>query len=50
VVSALRGWVTDPAEREKAVEACRRVARPNSSIDIAHVIGQKLGLTVTSYQ
>jgi 1,2-diacylglycerol 3-beta-galactosyltransferase len=46
VVSVLRSWVTNPAEREKVVEACRRVARPNSSIEIAHVIGQKLGLTV----
>ena len=50
VVSALRRWVTDPTEREKVVDACRRAARPNSSIDIAHVIGQKLGLTVTDNQ
>ncbi len=44
VVSALRNWVNDPAAREKVVEACRRSARPNSSIDIAHEIGDKLGL------
>jgi 1,2-diacylglycerol 3-beta-galactosyltransferase len=44
VVSALRGWVHDPASREKVVEACCHAARPNSSIDIAHVIGEKLGL------
>lgn len=44
VVSALRGWINDPASREKMVEACRRVAQPNSSIDIAHAIGEKLGL------
>jgi 1,2-diacylglycerol 3-beta-galactosyltransferase len=44
VVSALRNWVTQPALREKAVEACRRVARPNSSLDIAHAIGDRLGL------
>jgi 1,2-diacylglycerol 3-beta-galactosyltransferase len=50
VVSALRRWVTDPSEREKVVEACRRAARPNSSIDIAHVIGQRLGLAVASNQ
>jgi 1,2-diacylglycerol 3-beta-galactosyltransferase len=50
VVSALRLWATNPSEREKVVEACRRAARPNSSIDIAHVIGQKLGLEVTSNQ
>ncbi|HEY3310905.1 MAG TPA: glycosyltransferase, partial [Anaerolineales bacterium] len=44
VVSVLRSWVNDPAEREKVVAACRNVARPNSSIDIAHAIGEKLGL------
>jgi 1,2-diacylglycerol 3-beta-galactosyltransferase len=44
VVSALRSWVDNPAAREKVVEACRRVARPNSSIDIAREIGDKLGL------
>ena len=44
VVSALRTWVNNPAEREKVVEACRHAARPNSSMDIAHVIGEKLGL------
>jgi 1,2-diacylglycerol 3-beta-galactosyltransferase len=49
VVSALRRWVTDPSERKKVVEACRRVARPNSSIDIAHVIGQKLGLAIVDH-
>jgi 1,2-diacylglycerol 3-beta-galactosyltransferase len=50
VVSALRTWVSDPASREKVVESCRRAARPNSSIDIAHVIGEKLGLTVNGDQ
>ena len=44
VVSALREWVNNPAEREKVVEACRLAARPNSSMEIAHVIGEKLGL------
>jgi 1,2-diacylglycerol 3-beta-galactosyltransferase len=44
VVSALRNWVNNPAAREKVVEACRLAARPNSSIDIAHEIGEKLGL------
>ena len=50
VVSALRRWVTDPSEREKVVEACRRVARPNSSVDIAHIVGEKLGLKVVNKQ
>jgi len=44
VVSTLRTWVTDQDAREKVVKACRRVARPNSSIEIAHVVGDRLGL------
>jgi 1,2-diacylglycerol 3-beta-galactosyltransferase len=44
VVSALRSWVNDPLSREKVVQACMQAARPNSSIDIARVIGEKLGL------
>ena len=44
VVSALRNWVNNPAARERVVAACQRSARPNSSIDIAHEIGDKLGL------
>lgn len=48
VVATLRTWVTHPEEREKVVAACRRVACPNASIDIAHAIGEKLGLKVSS--
>ena len=44
VVSALRNWVNNPSAREKVVEACRLAARPNSSMEIAHIIGEKLGL------
>ena len=44
VVSALRNWVNNPAAREEVVEACRHASRPNSSMDIAHTIGEKLGL------
>jgi hypothetical protein len=36
--------VNNPDAREKVVNACRVAARPNSSIDIAHEIGEKLGL------
>jgi 1,2-diacylglycerol 3-beta-galactosyltransferase len=46
VVSALREWVTHPELLENVVQACQRVARPNSSLDIAHAIGEKLKLTV----
>jgi len=44
VVAALRKWVTNPPEREMFVKACQRIARPSSSIDIAEVIAEKLGL------
>jgi 1,2-diacylglycerol 3-beta-galactosyltransferase len=44
VVETLRKWVQHPAEREKVVEACRRVARPDASMNIAKAIGEKLGL------
>lgn len=47
VVSALRDWVTQPEARKKVVQACRRAARPNSSLDISHAIGDKLGLTIS---
>ncbi|RPH62921.1 MAG: glycosyltransferase [Chloroflexi bacterium] len=45
VVATLRRWVEKPAEREKVVEACRRAARPDASVNIARAIGEKLGLT-----
>lgn len=48
VVAALRGWVTDPASREEVVKACKRAARPNSSLDIADAIAEKLGFPIMS--
>lgn len=44
VVSTLEKWVQDPASRQPYVDACLRISKPNSSIDIAHEIGNKLGL------
>ncbi len=44
VVATLKTWINNPAEKEKVIEACKRVSRPQSSIDIAHTIGDKLGL------
>ncbi len=44
VVFALRNWVNNPDERLKVVEACKHAARPNSSIDIAQTIADKLGI------
>jgi 1,2-diacylglycerol 3-beta-galactosyltransferase len=44
VVSTLRMWYDSPEEREKVVEACKRMARPEASNEIASVIGKQLGL------
>lgn len=44
VVATLEKWVREPDSRIPFVEACKRVSKPNSSIDIAHEIGNKLGL------
>ena len=42
-VHTLTEWVHHPEIRERFVESCKRVARPNSSIDIAHELAKKLG-------
>jgi 1,2-diacylglycerol 3-beta-galactosyltransferase len=44
VVSTLRLWHDSPEEREKVVEACKHVARPDASNEIARVIGKQLNL------
>jgi 1,2-diacylglycerol 3-beta-galactosyltransferase len=49
VVSALREWVTRPETRAKVVQACQHAARPNSSLDIAHAIGDRLGLVISNH-
>ena len=43
VVNTLQQWVEHPEIRETFVAACKRVAKPNSSIDIAREIAKKLG-------
>lgn len=44
VVATLRTWTSRPEEYQKAVEACRRSARPDASLNIAHEIGNVLKL------
>lgn len=44
VVHTLRRWIEKPELREKAAEACRRAARPQAAIYIAHEIGKRLQL------
>ena len=45
VVSTLRLWHESPEEREKVVEACKRMARPEASNEIARIIGKQLGFS-----
>ena len=44
VVATLTQWVIKPETLQEYKEACKKAARPDSSIDIAHQIGEKLGL------
>lgn len=45
VVRALTRWISRPAERQKVVENCRRAGKPEAARTIAHIIGEKLGLS-----
>jgi 1,2-diacylglycerol 3-beta-galactosyltransferase len=38
VVEALRHWLRHPEERQKAEQACLRLARPRAARDIAHLL------------
>ena len=44
VVAALRRWVDDPAERERAAQASRRVAKPDAARQVARLIAQQVGV------
>jgi 1,2-diacylglycerol 3-beta-galactosyltransferase len=43
-VAALRLWLEQPAEREKAVTICRKLARPDASREIARILAGQIGL------
>jgi 1,2-diacylglycerol 3-beta-galactosyltransferase len=45
VVRALTRWFSRPEERRAAVEATRRVARPDAAHRIAHILAARLRLT-----
>lgn len=47
VVATLKTWIEKPETREKVVQSCRKAARPDSSRQIARLIGEKLGLMVS---
>lgn len=44
VVRALTRWISRPEERRRVIENCRRAGRPRAARDIAHTIGEMLGL------
>jgi 1,2-diacylglycerol 3-beta-galactosyltransferase len=44
VVGALRTWVEHPQLRAQAAEACRRLAHPQASRQIARILAQTLGI------
>lgn len=44
VVRALTRWISHPAERKKIIENCRRAGRPEAAREIAHTIGDMLGM------
>jgi 1,2-diacylglycerol 3-beta-galactosyltransferase len=44
VVEALREYLTDPEKRQKAIDACHRLAKPEAASNIAREIGRIVGL------
>lgn len=44
VVSALRDYLNEPAKRQKAIDACQRLAKPDAACQIAREIGRIVGL------
>ena len=44
IVAALRKWILDPDSRQKAVEACHRLARPQAAREIAHILAKITGV------
>jgi 1,2-diacylglycerol 3-beta-galactosyltransferase len=44
VVRTLTRWISRPAERQRAIENCRRAGKPEAARTIAHTIADMLGL------
>jgi 1,2-diacylglycerol 3-beta-galactosyltransferase len=44
VVKALRQWLEHPEDRQRAAEACQKLARPNASREIARVLAAQVGI------
>lgn len=45
VVAALNHWLDYPEQRQKAAEACLRLARPRAAREIAHLLAAQVGVT-----
>ena len=44
IVSALRTWLVHPEKLAQAAANCRRIATPQASRQIAHLLGGMVGL------
>ena len=45
VVAAIQEWILDPQKRQKAVEACQAIAKPEAAVKIAEIIAEQVGVT-----
>jgi 1,2-diacylglycerol 3-beta-galactosyltransferase len=48
IISALAEWINHPEKRQKAAEACLRLARPQAARQIARIIAERVGVHVRS--
>ncbi len=46
IVDALKAWILHPKQRDLVAEACIQSARPNAAREIAHILAERLGMTV----
>jgi 1,2-diacylglycerol 3-beta-galactosyltransferase len=45
VVAAIQDWILDPPKRQKAVEACLAISKPDAAVKIAGIIAEQVGVT-----
>jgi 1,2-diacylglycerol 3-beta-galactosyltransferase len=45
IVATLRNWIKNPQERERAAEACRRLANPQAARQIASILAEYVGIS-----
>lgn len=48
IVAAINTWIQNPAERQKAVAACRRLARPEAARQIARILVEYLPISISA--